>query len=92
MRVLGVSPDTVQDQAAFRAKHDLPFSLLADEDHALAGACGVWVLKTRPNGEEYYGVQRSTFIIGPDGVVTHAFLQVVPAEHSKELLQALQAI
>jgi peroxiredoxin Q/BCP len=80
--VIGCSPDTVEAQAAFKAKNSLPFTLLADPDHQIAEQYGVWVLRERPNGEKFMGIQRSTFIIGPDGVITKAFHQVVPAEHA----------
>jgi peroxiredoxin Q/BCP len=89
--VLGCSPDTVEAQAAFRAKNHLPFTLLADPDHAIADQYGAWVLKQRPNGEEYWGVLRCTFLIGPDGVIKQAFHEVTPAEHARELLAALGA-
>lgn len=87
--VIGCSPDTVEAQAAFKAKNDLPFPLLADTDHRIAEAYGVWVLRTRPTGEQFMGIQRSTFIIGPDGRITHVFPQVTPAGHAKELLAVL---
>ena len=89
--MLGCSPDTVEAQAAFKEKNALPFTLLADEDHEVADAYGAWVLKQRPSGEEYWGVQRCTFIIGSDGRMTHVFGQVDPAKHATELLQALRA-
>ena len=89
MRVVGCSPDTVEAQAAFKAKNDLPFSLLADPDHAIAERFGVWVLRTRPTGEQSWGIQRSTFILGPDGVVRRTFQQVDPSTHAKELLSHL---
>ena len=89
--MLGCSPDTAMAQAAFKEKNALPFTLLADEDHKIADAYGAWILKQRPSGEEFWGVQRCTFIIGPDGRITHTFGQVDPAGHAVELLQALRA-
>src|SRR5688500_6768807 len=89
--VLGCSPDTVQAQAAFKEKNALPFTLLADADNQIAEKYGVWRLKQRPNGEEFMGVVRTTFLIGPDGVVQRVFEQVDPALHAKELLDALGA-
>jgi peroxiredoxin Q/BCP len=86
--VLGVSPDTQAAQAAFKAKYNLPFTLLADPDHEIADAYGVWVLR-QSAGREWMGVARTTFIIGPDGKIERVFRQVVPAEHAKELLEAL---
>jgi peroxiredoxin len=49
------------------------------------------VLRTRPTGEQSWGIQRSTFIIGPDGVIKKTFQQVDPAAHAKELIAALGA-
>jgi thioredoxin-dependent peroxiredoxin len=86
--VLGVSPDTKEAQAAFKAKYHLPFTLLADPDHEIADAYGVWVLR-KSAGREWMGAARTTFIIGPDGKIERVFRQVVPAEHAKELLEAL---
>ena len=86
--VLGISPDTVEDQAAFKAKFQLPFTLLADPDHAIADRFGVWVLR-KVQDREFMGVARTTFLIGPDGKVQRVFRQVVPAEHAQELLEAL---
>ena len=87
--MLGCSPDTVEAQAAFKEKNALPFTLLADADNQIAERYGVWVLKQRPTGEEYMGVARTTFIIGPDGVIERVFETVDPAAHAKELLEAL---
>ncbi len=86
--MLGCSPDTVPAQAAFKAKYHLPFTLLADPEHKVAEAYGVWVLRER-EGRQYYGIQRSTFIIDPEGRIERVFRQVTPAGHAKELLQAL---
>ena len=88
--VIGVSPDTVEAQAAFKAKFQLPFTLLADPDHAIADLYGVWVLR-QVQDREFMGVARTTFLIGPDGTVQRVFRQVVPAEHAQELLEALAA-
>jgi peroxiredoxin Q/BCP len=88
--VIGCSPDTVEAQAAFKAKNHLPFTLLADEEHRVADLYGSWVERERPTGEKFMGIQRSTYIIGPDGTIQRVFWQVTPAEHAKELLEALQ--
>jgi thioredoxin-dependent peroxiredoxin len=86
--VLGVSPDTVNAVDRFDQKYDLGFPLLADEDHAVAEAYGVWVEKNR-YGRTYMGNERTTFVIGPDGVVQEVFRQVKPAEHDELVLGAL---
>jgi peroxiredoxin Q/BCP len=87
--ILGVSPDSVKDQVKFKQKYDLPFSLLADEDHSISGAYGVWGLK-KFMGREYEGVFRTTFLIDEKGAIRQVFEKVKPAEHSQEILAALE--
>lgn len=89
--IVGVSPDTVEAQAKFKKKFKLPFILLADEDHAIAEKYGVWVEKSM-YGKTYMGVQRSTFLIGPDGKIAKIFPKVKPEEHAAEVLAALQSL
>jgi peroxiredoxin Q/BCP len=86
--VLGVSPDSVKKVARFDQKYGLSFPLLADEDHSVAEKYGVWVEKSL-YGRTYMGNERSTFVIGPDGVITHIFRKVKPAEHDELVLRAL---
>jgi peroxiredoxin Q/BCP len=86
--VLGVSPDGESSHAKFKDKYDLPFTLLADTDHAVADAYGVWGEKTYA-GKTYLGVIRSTFVIDADGNVAEAFPDVKPAEHADQVLEAL---
>ncbi len=88
--VLGVSPDPVPKIAKFDVKYGLGFPLLADEDHAVAEAYGVWVEKSM-YGRRYMGIERSTFVIGPDGVIKQIFRKVKPAEHDDLVLGALAA-
>ena len=87
--VLGVSPDGEASHAKFRQKYGLPFPLLADEDHALAEAYGVWGEKSFA-GKTYMGVERSTFVIDADGNVAKVFRRVKPAEHTDQVLEALR--
>jgi len=87
-RVLGVSPDTVEAVQKFAGKFDLDFTLLADADHAVAELYGTWVEKSM-YGKKYMGVQRATFIIGPDGKVAKAFPKVSPKTHDDLVLGAL---
>jgi len=87
--ILGVSPDTVKAQAKFKQKYSLPFSLLADEDHAISSQYGVWGLK-KFMGREYEGVFRTTFLVDGEGVIRQVFEKVKPAEHSQEILSALR--
>jgi len=86
--VLGVSPDGVASHATFKNSYDLPFTLLADADHALAEAYGVWAEKSR-YGRTYMGIVRSTFVIDADGNLAKAFRNVQPATHADQVLAAL---
>jgi thioredoxin-dependent peroxiredoxin len=86
--VLGVSPDPVRKVAKFDDEYGLGFPLLADEDHAVAAAYGVWVQKSM-YGRKYMGNERTTFVIGPDGVIKDVFRSVKPAEHDRLVLSAL---
>ena len=88
--VFGVSPDSVKSHAKFRAKYDLPYPLLSDAGHAVAEAFGVWVEK-KFAGREYMGVERTTFVIGRDGIIESVLPQVKPVEHVEQLLEALAA-
>jgi peroxiredoxin Q/BCP len=87
-RVLGVSPDEVNAIAKFDDKHSLGFTLLADADHAVADEYGVWVEKNM-YGRKYWGVQRSTFLIDPQGKVARVFPKVQPKKHDDLVLGAL---
>jgi peroxiredoxin Q/BCP len=86
--VLGISPDPVKRIAAFDSKYGLSFPLLADEDHAVAESYGVWVQKSM-YGRTYMGVERSTFVIGPDGRIQAVLRKVKPKEHDELVLAAL---
>ena len=86
--VLGVSPDGEASHVRFKQKHDLPFTLLADPDHATAEAYGVWVEKSM-YGKTYMGVERSTFVIDADGNVAKVLRKVKPATHADDVLAAL---
>ena len=87
--VLGVSPDGEASHAKFKEKYELPFTLLADADHAVADAYGVWAEKTFA-GKTYMGVERSTFVIDSDGNVGRIFRKVKPDEHADQVLDALR--
>jgi peroxiredoxin Q/BCP len=88
--VLGVSPDPVKDVAKFDQKYGLGFPLLADQDHEVAEQYGVWVEKSM-YGRKFMGNERTTFVIGADGVVEQVFRAVKPAEHDDLVLGALGA-
>jgi thioredoxin-dependent peroxiredoxin len=89
--VLGVSPDPVKAVAAFDEKFGLGFPLLADQDHAVAEAYGVWVEKSM-YGRKYMGVQRATFIIDADGKVAHVIPKATPKTHDADVLAALERL
>jgi len=86
--VLGVSPDPVAKVKKFHEKEGLNFALLADEGHRLADSYGVWVEKSM-YGKTYFGNERTTFVVGPDGKVSSVLRKVKPAEHDALVLRAL---
>jgi peroxiredoxin Q/BCP len=89
--VLGVSPDPVKAVKKFHDKQSLGFTLLADEDHAVAEQYGVWVEKSM-YGRTYWGNARATFIIDEDGIVRHVIPKASPKTHDDEVLAALGAL
>jgi peroxiredoxin Q/BCP len=86
--VLGVSPDPVADLHSFADKYGLPFTLLSDSGGDVASRYGVWGERSRA-GSVYWGNERTTFLIDPDGVVARVFPRVAPEEHDDLLLRAL---
>jgi thioredoxin-dependent peroxiredoxin len=86
--VLGVSPDDERSHARFRAKHGLPFTLLADTEHEVSELYGVWG-ERKFRGRTYMGVERSTFVIDEDGTVVRALYGVKPDGHAELVLDAL---
>ena len=88
--ILGLSPDKPSAQKKFDEKYSLGYPLLADTDHAVADAYGVWAEKTN-YGKKYMGIVRSAFLVGPDGVIEQAWYKISPADTPKKLLQAVGA-
>jgi peroxiredoxin Q/BCP len=88
--ILGVSPDDVASHDKFASKYSLPFTLLADPDHAVADAYGAWTQKST-FGKKFMGIERSTFWIGPDGRLKRAWRKVKADGHADEVLRALAA-
>jgi len=86
--IVGVSPDKVDAQCKFKTKYKFPFTLLADAEHLTAEAYGVWKQKSM-YGRKYMGIERTTFLIGPDGKIRKVFAKVKPAGHADEVLAAL---
>ena len=88
VEVVGVSGDAVRNHQLFKKVHNLNFTLLADEDHAVCDLYGVWAEK-KNYGRTYWGALRSTFIIDPDGKVARVFPKVSPKTHDEVVLKAL---
>jgi peroxiredoxin Q/BCP len=88
--VLGVSPDSLKSHDKFIGKFDLPFTLLSDPDHEVAEKYGVWVEKSM-YGRKYMGIERSTFVVGPDGKLKAAYRKVKVDGHADEVLAAVKA-
>lgn len=87
--IAGISPDSVKAHAKFAGKHNLKVTLLADEAKEAIEAYGVWKQK-KMYGRGYMGVERSTFLIGPDGTVLHSWRGVKIPGHAKDVLSAIK--
>ena len=90
IKLLGVSPDSEASHKKFITKYKLPFTLLADRDHAIAEAYGVWGEK-KFMGRTYMGVLRTTFLIDEKGKIKKVFEKVKPEDHATEVLEAFSA-
>ena len=89
--VIGISPDPTSAVAKFAEKHGLRFPLLADEAHSVAEEWGVWGEKSM-YGKKYWGVQRSTFIVDPQGKIALVFPKISPKDHDEQVLGALREL
>lgn len=89
--ILGASPDSVASHAKFKAKHDLGFALASDQAKAMLAAYGVWVEKSM-YGRKYMGVERTTFLIGPDGRIAKIWRKVKVPGHAAAVLAAVEAL
>lgn len=87
--VIGVSPDNTKSHDKFKAAHDLNFRLVSDTEKTICEQYGVWVEKSM-YGRKYMGVERSTFIIDPQGTVTHVFRKVKVPGHVDMLIKTLK--
>lgn len=85
--ILGVSPDSGKKHVKFQDKYKLPFHLLADEDHAVSEAYGVWGEK-KFMGRTYMGIQRTTFVIDESGIISRIISKVDTGNHTEQLLDA----
>lgn len=86
--IIGISPDSPAKQLKFATKFDVPFPLLADEDHRVAKAYKVWKKKSM-YGREYMGIERSAFLIDKGGEILHAWYKISPKDTAAKLLEAL---
>jgi len=89
--VLGVSPDSPKSHRKFKLKYELPYTLIADEDHAVAEKYGVWAEKSM-YGRRYWGVLRTTFIIDREGRIARVFEKVKPENHAVKVADAVAAL
>lgn len=89
--VIGVSPDSAASHDRFKAKHDLAVALAADPDRSAIEAYGVWTEKSM-YGRKYFGVERSTFLIGRDGRIARIWRKVKVPKHAEEVLKAVEAL
>jgi peroxiredoxin Q/BCP len=86
--ILGISPDSVKSHQKFKAKYELPFTLVSDEDKVALQAYDIWKEKSM-YGRKYMGVERTTFVIDPDGQIAHVFEKVKPAGHAEEVMAVI---
>lgn len=86
--VLGVNADSVESHRKFIAKFELPFALLSDPERIMLEAYGVWVEKSM-YGKKYMGIERSSFVIRPDGHIKSVFRKVVPGDHADIIFNSL---
>jgi thioredoxin-dependent peroxiredoxin len=89
--ILGVSGDSVKKHASFKQKYNLPFTLLADTDHEICKAYGVWKQKSM-FGRKYMGIERTTFVIDREGKVAKVFEKVSAAGHAAEVAEAVEQV
>ena len=87
--IVGISPDAPKSQAAFDQKYSLGFPLLSDEKHSVAEAYGVWVERSM-YGRKFMGIERSAFLVGPEGTLEQVWYKVAPAATASNLLAALR--
>ena len=87
--ILGVSADDASKHTKFIEKYGLPFSLLVDDNHAVSESYNVWVLK-KMYGKEYMGIERSTFLINPDGIVVKEWRKVKVKDHINEVHNSIR--
>ncbi len=91
MSVVGVSPDSPKSKEKFAKKLGLNFPILSDKERTLIEPCGVWVEKLL-YGKTYWGIERTTFVVGPDGTILHVWNKVNPKNHATEVARYLRSM
>jgi thioredoxin-dependent peroxiredoxin len=89
--VIGISPDAAAKHKKFEAKFNLPFTLIADTEHAIIDAYGVWGEK-QLYGRKYMGLHRTTFVINEKGIISKIFLKPKSKQHAEEIIEAMKAV
>jgi len=86
--ILGISPDSVKSHQKFKTKYELPFTLVSDEEKVALQAYDIWKEKSM-YGRKYMGVERTTFVIDPNGQIAHVFEKVKPAGHAEAVMAVI---
>ena len=91
IHIIGISPDDIKKHKKFEEKFELPFTIIADTDHAIIDKFGVWGEK-QLYGKKYLGLHRTTFLIDEKGMIKKVFLKPKSKQHAEEILQAWEEI
>jgi len=91
IHIIGISPDEAKKHKKFEAKYQLPFTMIADKDHAIIDKFGVWGEK-QLYGRKYMGLHRTTFLINEKGIIKKVFLRPKNKQHAEEIMQAWELI
>ncbi len=89
--IIGISPDTAAKHKSFETKFELPFTLIADTEHTIIDAYGVWGEK-QMYGRKYMGLHRTTFAINEKGIITKIFLKPKSKQHAEEIIEVMKAL
>ena len=89
--IIGVSKDSIKRHDNFKAKYELPFTLVSDNDNKVCETYGTWVEKSM-YGKKYMGIERSTFLIGPDGVILKVWRKVKVSGHVENVLKCAETL
>jgi peroxiredoxin Q/BCP len=89
--IIGVSKDSIKRHDNFKAKYELPFTLVSDNDNKVCETYGTWVEKSM-YGKKYMGIERSTFLIGPDGIILKVWRKVKVSGHVENVLKCAETL